>query len=284
MSYHTLISPEKLAELIAGDGPIVVDCRFDLSDTGAGERAFSESHIPGAQYAHLDRDLSAPIIPGVTGRHPLPSPERATEVFSRMGISAGRQVVAYDGSGGVFAGRLWWMLKWLGHDQVAVLDGGWQSWREGGLPVETERQDAGTGRFIPEPRHEMVVSVEELSDTRTRERYRLVDARDIDRFLGKTEPLDPVAGHIPGAVCLPHAGNLDERQQFLPVDRLRRRYGDLVAGSSAQDLVFYCGSGVSAAHNILAMAHAGLGLPKLYPGSWSEWICDSERPVATGDE
>ncbi|MCB0192320.1 MAG: sulfurtransferase [Anaerolineae bacterium] len=280
MPYTTLISAAELAENLSKPNWVVVDCRFMLNNTEQGRRDYQESHITGAVYAHLDEDLSGPIIPGQTSRHPLPDIDRFTQTLSSWGIDNTTQVIAYDGGGGAIAARLWWMLRWLGHNAVAVLDGGWASWLKSGYPVNSGLETNSPAMFTPHPRPELVLDADAVDTIRTDPAYRLADSRNADRYRGENETIDPVAGHIPGAISLPFANNLDSNQQFLPAGELRRRFEKALEGTPTEQTVFYCGSGVTAAHNVLAMAHAGLGEARLYAGSWSEWITDPNRPVA----
>ena len=250
----------------------VFDCRFDLADADAGGHRYTEGHIPGAAYLHLNIDLSGPVEPGRTGRHPLPERGAFAALLAQHGVTGDTQVVAYDDTGGMFAARLWWMVRWTGHAAVAVLDGGYQAWLEReGTHTAT---DSAHPPSVPSP-----VSMQHL-----RERagtWTLIDARASDRFRGENETIDPVAGHIPGALNAPFQGNLGDDGQFLEPVELLRRFNDLLAGEGGKPVVCYCGSGVSAAHNVLAMVHAGMPEPALYPGSWSEWITDPGNPVAT---
>ncbi|MCB0167860.1 MAG: sulfurtransferase [Anaerolineae bacterium] len=282
MTYSTLISVEELAEKLFEPGWVVVDCRFVLTDVEQGRRDYQASHIAGAVYAHLDEDLSGPIIPGQTGRHPLPEVDIVAQTLGHLGINNQTQVVAYDSGGGGIAARLWWILRWLGHDTVAVLNGGWAAWQSSGFPVRSSIETNAPKIFTPRPRPELILNADAVDKIRTDPAFRLVDARGADRFRGENETLDPVAGHIPGAISLPFAANLDANQRFLPVEKLKERFQTVLEETPADHTVFYCGSGVTAAHNVLAMAHAGLGEARLYPGSWSEWITDEKRPVAKG--
>ncbi len=282
MIYSTLISALELAGRLSDDDWVVVDCRFSLDDPQRGRRDYLNGHIPRAVYAHLDEDLSGTIIAGQSGRHPLPTVDEMTETFSSMGIAEGIQVVAYDDAGGAIASRLWWMLHYLGHDAAAVLDGGWKRWMHAELPTRSGREANMRRAFSPRPRDEWIVSADEVEDLRTRPEWRLIDARKADRYRGEAEPIDPVAGHIPGAISAPFEGNLDYEGLFLKPEKLRERFEDLVGDTPASRVVSYCGSGVTAAHNLLALAHAALGHGRLYPGSWSEWITNTEREVATG--
>lgn len=261
----------------------VIDARFSLADADQGAREYAEGHVPGAVYAHLDDDLSGPIVPGVTGRHPLPSVERAVAVFSRLGIDESMQVAVYDGAGGSVAARVWWMLRWLGHDAVAVVDGGWPAWTAEGLPVTRDVPQAAPRDFKADVRPHLATDVEGVDGYRVNVDWAVLDARTPERFRGEQEPIDPVAGHIPGARCASFDGNLGEDGRFLPPEELKRRFEVLLGGIPAERAVNYCGSGVSACHNLLAIAHAGLGDAVLYPGSWSEWITDEDRPVGVGD-
>ncbi|MYA76645.1 MAG: sulfurtransferase [Gemmatimonadetes bacterium] len=261
----------------------VIDARFSLADAEQGAREYSEGHVPGALYAHLDDDLSGPIVRGVTGRHPLPSVERATEIFSQLGIDGSVQVAVYDDSGGSTAARVWWMLRWLGHDAVAVLDGGWPAWTGAGLPVTQDDPEVAPRTFVPNVRANLVTDVDGVDRHRKDADWVVLDARTPERFRGEQEPIDPVAGHIPGATCATFDANLGEDGCFQSPEELRRRFEGIFGGLAADRAINYCGSGVSACHNLLAIAHAGLGDAVLYPGSWSEWITDEDRPIGTGE-
>jgi thiosulfate/3-mercaptopyruvate sulfurtransferase len=282
-AYQTLITPADLGPHTADPAWAVVDCRFLLRDPPAGRRAYLEGHIPGAVYAHLNDDLSGPVIPGRTGRHPLPEPAELAQRFSLWGIDGRTQVVAYDDSGGSMAARLWWALKWLGHDAAAVLDGGWQAWQQAGLPRARGEERRTPRRFVSRLRPGLAVSAETVNQVRAAPDWRVLDARAAERFRGENETIDPVAGHIPGALSAPFADNLDAEGRFRGPGELRARYQRLLGGAPAERVVAYCGSGVTAAHDVLAMAYAGLGEARLYAGSWSEWITDPARPVAIGE-
>lgn len=284
MAHSTLIRRDELALHLGEPNWAVVDCRFTLGKPDRGHDAYLRGHIPGAVYAHLDRDLAGPVVTGRTGRHPLPDVETFSRTLSAWGIDAAVQVVAADDSGGSMAARLWWMLRWLGHDAVAVLDGGWQAWQEAGYPVREGEETRAPRNFVAHPRGERVVSVAEVATHLGDPGFRLVDARAPDRYRGENETIDPVAGHIPGALSLPYAGNLDSAGLFRPKEALRSRFRAALGERHPTSTVFYCGSGVSATHDLLAMAHAGLGDGRLFPGSWSEWIADPDRPVARGAE
>jgi len=283
VAYTTLISAVELAEHLDDPDWLIVDCRFSLTDTERGRRDYEEAHIPGALYAHLDEDLSGPVRAGQTGRHPLPDAEAFARQLGEWGVSDGIQVVAYDDSNGGIAARLWWMLRWLGHDAAAVLNGGWTHWSDAGLPTRGGVESPTRRNFTAQLRSYLAVdgtTVEEMLDG---QRSKLVDSRAADRYRGENETIDPVAGHIPGAICAPYQDNIGPDGLFLAKEALKSRFQSLLADTTAEQAVFYCGSGVTAAQNILAMAHAGLGDARLYPGSWSEWIVDPARPIAVGE-
>ncbi len=280
MIYDTLIDPDKLYMHLGDPDWIVVDCRFNLMDTEAGRRAYQESHIPGAHYAHLDQDLSGPITP-VSGRHPLPDPAQLARTLGTWGIGETSQVVAYDDAGGIIAGRLWWLLRWLGHPNCALLDGGLPRWRNQGLPL-TEDPPKPQLAVLPD-RHDdglWVDSATILANVEIDDSL-LLDARAAARFNGEMEPIDPVAGHIPGAENLPLEGNLHVDGHFLEPAELRQRYKAVLGERSPNQIIHMCGSGVTACHNLLAMEVAGLKGSKLYTGSWSEWIRDPARPISS---
>ncbi|MGC4085470.1 MAG: sulfurtransferase [Vicinamibacterales bacterium] len=280
MPYTTLVTTEALATLIDSPDVAIIDCRFDLANTSAGEAAYTEGHIPGAVYAHLDRDLSAAKT-GTNGRHPLPSPEVAAATFGRLGIGPGVQVVAYDQDSGMFASRLWWMLRWLGHDAVAVLDGGFARWRGELRPVTTTITTPVARTFTPSVRSSMTVSADDVAHLAASADVRLVDARAPERFRGEQEQIDPVAGHIPGALNHFFGRNL-AHGHFKSPDELREGFDESFGNVPGDRIVCYCGSGVTACHNVLALEHAGFTGVRLYPGSWSEWIADPSRGVEKG--
>ena len=279
MTYTTLITPADLEPQLMAPGWVVVDCRFALDRPEYGRQEYERAHIPGAIYAHLNEDLSGPIVPGKTGRHPLPDVADAAQTFGRLGIDNNAQVIAYDDAGGAYAARLWWMLGWLGHERVAVLDGGWQRWRAEGRPTSAANEIQEAKTFSPRPRPELIADAEEVGRVANDPAYRVIDSRSAERYQGAHEPIDPVAGHIPGAVSAPLTENLDANGCFLPTSQLTDRFHAVLGDVPADHAVFYCGSGVSAAQNVLALAHAGLGEGRLYVGSWSEWITDPDRPV-----
>lgn len=284
MLYTTILSTSELADHLADPDWAIVDCRFWLADSERGRRDYQQAHIPGAVYAHLDEDLSGPIVPGKTGRHPLPAVDAIAQTFSNWGIDSRVQVVAYDDAGASMAGRVWWMLRWLGHDAVAVLDGGFPHWQKEGRTTRSGVETRSPRSFAPYPRPEMLASTADVLAA-MRDAHQLVfDSRAAERYRGENETIDPVAGHIPGAVSAPYADNIGPDGLFLPREALRDRFEALLDDVPAEQTMFYCGSGVSAAQNLIALAHAGLGDARLYAGSWSEWIADPSRPIAIGNE
>lgn len=276
--HTTLISPKDLAAHGSNSDWVIVDCRFDLADPQRGWRAYQQSHIPQSLYAHLDDDLSGAVIPQKTGRHPLPAPEDLAQTFSRWGIDSQRQVVAYDDAGGAIAARLWWMLRWLGHDAVAVLDGGWPHWLAENLPTSQAIADPAPRSFVPKLRNHLLVNAHEVLMALEDPTYGICDARSADRFRGENATIDPIAGHIAHARSAPFAENLGSDGRFLPQEALRQRFRSLLGTLETRHMINYCGSGVTACHNLLALLHAGLGDGLLYAGSWSEWITDENRP------
>jgi thiosulfate/3-mercaptopyruvate sulfurtransferase len=275
----TLITVSDLAAHLGDAGWIPCDCRHDLADTEAGRRAYVDSHIPGARFMHLDEDLSAPKT-GKNGRHPLPDPERFARRLGELGISNSSRVVAYDASGGPYAARLWWMLRWLGHEAVAVLDGGWNAWLAAGHPTTSETPRIMPARFAPRIRTDTAVDAKSVAAHLGAPEPFLLDARAPNRYRGENETLDPVAGHIPGAANRFFQLNLDADGKFKPVGMLKQEFTALLGGAAPGNATHYCGSGVTACHNLLAMEIAGLTGSRLYPGSWSEWCADPSHPVA----
>lgn len=276
-----LVSVSELSANLGNPDWRVFDCRFSLADGQAGAKAYSDSHIPGALYINLEQDLSTPHIPGETGRHPLPEKGQWIATVQNLGLNPDSQVVIYDDAGGAMAARLWWMLRWVGHNNVAVLNGGWQAWQLADLPVTAEQPlppDKSEYDYNALPSLVKLVTADDIDA----DKQLLLDARELPRFRGEVEPLDPVAGHIPGALCSPFSANLDSERRFRNQQQLQDKFKE--AKATDKPVVCYCGSGVTAAHNILAMKIAGLDEPALYPGSWSEWITDTARPVATSDE
>lgn len=283
MSFSTIISTEDLADRLDDPSIVVVDVRSSLADAGYGERAFALGHIPGAVYADLNRDLSDPPGGG-RGRHPLPDVATMSSTFGGMGISRDSQVVAYDDADGMYASRLWWMLRYLGHDRVAVLDGGFAKWSQEGRTVSTESLAREPVPFYAEPNPGMLAMAEEVDSMRLDPRRLLIDSRAPDRYRGENETIDPVAGHIPGAKNRFFRKNVREDGTMRDATELAAELREQLSGLEPADAIVYCGSGVTACHNLLAMAHAGLGGARLYAGSWSEWISDESRPVAVGED
>lgn len=259
----------------------IFDCRHDLKRPDYGSQAYARGHIPGAQFMNLDRDLSGPAN-GRNGRHPLPEVAAISAKLSGCGVGPGTQVVAYDNEGGIFASRLWWLLRWLGHEQVAVLDGGLAGWKRAKLPLVEELPRIAAARFVAKPRGGLVTADTVLAALGQAERL-VIDARSPERFRGENETLDPVGGHIPGAVNRFYFDNLDDDGcYFKSADELREELTELLAGRDPRSVIQQCGSGVTACHNLLAMELAGLSGSELYAGSWSEWCADPARPVAKG--
>ena len=278
MRHRTLVSPVTLAQHI--ENWAIVDCRFDLQDEAWGLGEYLAAHIPGAVYASLATDLSGAAT-GTNGRHPLPPPDRLAATFGRLGIDSTAQVVVYDQDLGTYAARLWWMLRYLGHEAVAVLDGGWARWTAEGLPVRAGMETRPSRAFSASPRKELVASLEEAkraSDTAGL----LIDARAPERFEGRSESIDRAAGHIPGAINRFYKDNVTSDGSMQSAETLRSAYEQLLAARTPREAIMYCGSGVTACHNLLAMEHAGLPGARLYVGSWSEWSSDPDRPIETG--
>jgi thiosulfate/3-mercaptopyruvate sulfurtransferase len=279
--FTTLIDANTLSEHLSSDDLTLFDCRFDLGNTQWGDTEYARAHVPGALYLHLDRDLSGPVT-SHSGRHPLPDPAHFASRLAALGVSPDRQIVAYDQGNSAYAARLWWLARWIGLRNVAVLDGGIAAWRAAGLPLDTEVR-------TPQPRELGVtlaanawVSTEAVDELRLRPGNLLIDARGAERFAGRNETLDPVAGHVPGARNRPFLDNLGADGRFLSADVLRQRFDTLLGSVGPSAVVAMCGSGVTACHNLLALEHAGFHGARLYAGSWSEWIRDPRRPIATG--
>jgi len=278
MNCTTLISVSELASHLEDPQLVIFDCRHDLMKPGAGELAYAQGHIPGAHFADTDRDLSGPKN-GRNGRHPLPDAQIFKEWLGRNGVEASTQVVGYDNVGSASAARLWWLLKWLGHERVAVLDGGWEAWVKAQQPISTSAPASKQVRFTGTPRDNWVGVTDVVGNLFSKE-FVVIDARAADRFKGLTEPIDPVAGHIPGARNRLYKDNLLPDGRYKTAEQLRAEFNALLAGTPPERIVHQCGSGVSACHNLLAMEIAGLPGSRLYPGSWSEWVADATRPVA----
>lgn len=277
MKFSTLIDAATLQQHLGQADWCVLDVRHQLTDVDHGERAYKAGHIPGARFLHCDRDLSGEKT-GSNGRHPLPDPVRFAAMLAEIGISQNSQVIVYDDAQGMIAGRLWWMLRWIGHDAVAVLDGGLASWLALGGELRTQVECKPAGNLSAQIREPAVSAGEVLQNIESGERL-IVDARSPDRFRGENETLDPVGGHIPGAANRFFRDNLAEDGRFKSAERLRQEWLKILGEREPERIVHQCGSGVSACHNMLAMEYAGLSGSRLYAGSWSEWCADSQRPV-----
>jgi thiosulfate/3-mercaptopyruvate sulfurtransferase len=283
MAYTTLISSDQANQHLQDTRWVFVDCRYYLDHTQQGRREYSQAHIPGALYADLGKDLSSPVVPGVTGRHPLPDVKTLSQTFSRWGVGPETQVVVYDQGPGMIAARLWWMLQWLGHDKAAVLEGGWKKWQQEGGPVSQSLPMKKSQVFTPVVHPELVADADDILAEIANPHVRILDARAADRYRGENETLDPVAGHIPGALSAPFMCNLGADGLFRSIEELQSMYNTMLGHTPTSDTIIYCGSGVTAAHNILVLKHIGMGMARLYPGSWSHWITDKQRPTATGE-
>ncbi|UCO96752.1 sulfurtransferase [Metapseudomonas lalkuanensis] len=284
MSLAQLISPAQLSARQEEPGLVILDCRFSLDDPAYGERSYAESHIPKARFADLEHDLSGPVTKGVTGRHPLPDPAALAEKLRNWGIDAESTVVLYDDGPGAFAARAWWLLAWLGkRDGVFLLDGGLKAWRDAELPLTAVTPTAQPGTFSGQPDSSLLVDADALQQRLGDANLTLLDARALPRFKGEVEPIDPVAGHIPGAQCAAFSDNLGGDGRFLPADALKQRFAALLGDRPLDEVVAYCGSGVTACHNLFALCLAGYPLARLYAGSWSEWITNPSRPLAKGE-
>jgi thiosulfate/3-mercaptopyruvate sulfurtransferase len=276
--YEDIIETSTLAEHLNDPAWVIFDCRFDLMNPSWGEAEYKKAHIPTATYAHLDHDLAGPIT-AATGRHPLPDPVVFAQRLSGWGVENGKQVIVYDNAGGGFAARLWWMLKYYGHSAVAVLNGGYAKYTVEGRPLETQITSRPAGHFLPRINPTMLVDAVQVNLLRQDPAYKLIDARAEARFQGIEEPIDPVAGHIPGAINRFHGQNLTPDGTLLHLDELRWQFSSLIGDTPPDHVVVYCGSGVTSCHHLLAMHSIGLGMPRLYAGSWSEWIRDPNHPI-----
>lgn len=281
-SGQLLITPARLAVgLGSRDVPVVVDCRFDLMNPAAGREKWAAGHIPGAFYADLDRDLASPRTAD-SGRHPLPSADQLATLFGAWGLTPERQLVAYDDVGGAIATRLWWLARWAGHSNVVVLDGGLQAWEADGLALTTDHPLLTEGEYPVSAGQLPEITVDEVAVLVAAHELTLIDARDPVRFAGGAEPIDPVAGHVPGALNRAFSQNLDEQGAFKRPAALAEEFAELFA-DTPPTVASMCGSGVTACHNLFAMKLAGLPDGRLYVGSWSEWIRDPDRPVGSSD-
>ena len=273
--FTTLINEAELFKAYDDPDWIIFDARYDLMGKNAGKDAYLQEHIPGAIYVDLHDDLSKSPSTN-TGRHPLPTPAAINALFSELGICSNMQVVVYDDNAGSFAARLWWMLRYMQHKNVAVLDGGWQSWIAAERPINQEVVTRVSAEFNNGELDSRVIDIEEVDKFE-----RIIDSRDPARYRGEIEPIDKAAGHIPGATNRFWKDNLTENGTFKTKQKLKQEFEEIFGNIKSEDAVFYCGSGVTACHNLLAATHAGLNLPKLYAGSWSEWSSTPGKPVAT---
>ncbi|WP_434704221.1 sulfurtransferase [Pseudomonas sp. Z1-12] len=284
MPIAQLISPQALEQRRSQPGLVILDCRFALEDPDYGQRSYAEGHIAGASFADLERDLSGAVTKGVTGRHPLPEPEALIERLKTWGLDNDSEVVLYDDGPGAYAARAWWLLAWLGkRDGVYILDGGLKAWHAAGLPLSLDPPQNGRGTFSGAPDASLLIDAQALQQRLGEPAMTLLDARALPRFKGEVEPIDPIAGHIPGAQCAAFTDNLGADGRFLPAERLTQRFAEKLGERSPTELVAYCGSGVTACHNLFALCLAGYPLGRLYAGSWSEWINDPQRGVAKGE-
>jgi thiosulfate/3-mercaptopyruvate sulfurtransferase len=279
--FTTLIDATTLASQLEREDLALFDCRFDLGNPRWGESEHARAHIPGAQYVHLDRDLSGPLTPQ-SGRHPLPDPHAFAARIAALGAGPDVRLVAYDQGNGAYAARFWWLARWIGVHRVAVLDGGLAAWRAAGFPLEVVTRTPRARTLTVTLATDAALDTARVDTLRQDPGSLLLDARAADRFAGRNETLDPVAGHIPGARNAPYMANLGAEGRFLPVQALRKRWSILLGSRPPAAVIAMCGSGVTACHNLLALEHAGLPGGRLYPGSWSEWIRDPQRPIATG--
>jgi thiosulfate/3-mercaptopyruvate sulfurtransferase len=277
VKFSTLVSPDQLAQHLHDPQWVIIDCRFALTRPESGRQAYAKAHIAGARYAHLNEDLSGAVTP-TSGRHPLPDPGLLANKLGLWGVDHDKQVVVYDDSFGSMAVRLWWLLRWLGHDAVALLDGGFPAWQRQGRELSAEIPVIRPAEFHPAPDNSLWVDSGAVLGALQQERL-IIDARPEERFSGLFEPLDKVAGHIPGSLNAPFEDNLDMRGNFLKAEELRAQYESLLHGTPSREVIHMCGSGVTACHNLLALEIAGLPGGKLYVGSWSEWITDPSRPI-----
>ena len=282
MTHNTLVSATTLNENINNPKWIIIDCRFSLANSDAGSYAYRHGHLPNARYAHLNHDLSS-TLSDLNGRHPLPSFKLLANKLGAWSISNNTQIVVYDDAGGAFAARLWWLLKSLGHNKVAVLNGGIQHWQKQGYALTTTLPTQNPTTFRPYLNTTLWLTAGQLQNKLARKSICLIDARTPERYRGEQEPIDPVAGHIPGSLNRPFQLNFDSTGLFLPAESLNSQFKKVIGTTVPEQVVHYCGSGVTACHNLLAMEIAGLTGSKLYAGSWSEWIRDKNRGVAKGN-
>lgn len=280
--FELLVNAEQVQANLNNSDWLILDVRHDLADHQAGRHAYKQGHIPGAVFLDHEVDLAAPKT-GLNGRHPLPSRQDLAQLLQKNGLRDGMQVVVYDAQNSLFASHMWWMLRWLGHPQVAILDGGWQAWQQLGGAEETgpaKPAPAAAELSVPEQAAMPTVQTEQVLKNLSKPIFTVLDARAAERYRGDVEPMDPVAGHIPDALNRSHLNNLGEQGRFKPAEQLRQEFQDLLGAISAEMVVHQCGSGITACHNLFAMELAGLSGSSIYPGSWSEWVSDASRPVA----
>ncbi|MAR78109.1 MAG: sulfurtransferase [Gammaproteobacteria bacterium] len=282
MSYKTIISAENLINSLQDENTLVFDCRCDIKDTTYGIQAYTEGHIPGSIYVNVDTDLASEKTPS-SGRHPLPDADALSEKLSQWGLSSEKQAVIYDDASGAFAGRMWWILKWLGHKKVAVLDGGLGSYMSIGGKLTTDETIFEKNIFTPNIQSEMVVEITDVEEAQYKMNKLIIDARSKERYLGIKDLVDPIAGHVPGAISHPLSLNLNKDGKFRSPEDLKLAFDKIIADTTSENVISMCGSGITACHNILAMEIAGIKGIKLYVGSWSEWITDKSRPIANID-
>lgn len=284
MPLAQLIECEQLATQLNNNNLIIFDCRFALDNPNYGQQAYQKAHIPNAIYLDLDKDLSSPVIKGKTSRHPLPNFQTLVERLAQCGLNNDCTVIIYDDGSTPFASKLWWTLIWLGKkDNIFLLNGGFTAWQKAGLPTTGEIPATKQGNFNGRPDNSLVITAKALEEQLNDNQLTLLDARALPRFRGEIEPLDTAAGHIPGASCADFSANLNAEGYFLPPEALKKRFEALINKKPIDKVIAYCGSGVSACHNLFALCLAGYPLMPLYAGSWSEWITDPKRPIATGD-
>jgi thiosulfate/3-mercaptopyruvate sulfurtransferase len=278
MSYSTIISAQQLNTIISDDNVRVFDCRFSLKDSQGGLKSYQSGHLPMAQFADMDTQLSSAMT-RTSGRHPLPDASVFLAQLKAWGINKDTQVIVYDDISGAFAARLWWMMRWMGHEKVAVLDGGMQQWTQQGLALNQDKVEFAAGDFSGSANMDWLVDIDTVREQLDANKITLIDARAADRFTGKDKNIDPVPGHIPGSNNLPFGGNLTKDGMFEASDIINQRFTKIIQDQALTNVVNMCGSGVTACHNLLAQAVAGIPPTKIFIGSWSQWIKDPSRPV-----
>ena len=283
MGFNTIISAHELKEIINNDNVRVFDCRFSLKDPQGGLKSYQQGHVPNAQFADMDTQLSSAMTE-TSGRHPLPDADVFIKQLKAWGVNNDTQVIAYDDISGAFAARLWWMMRWVGHEDVAVLNGGIQKWTDAGYTLTNDNVEFTRGDYSGVANMEWLVDITSVESELTANNITLIDARSADRFTAKDQKTDPVPGHVPGAINLPFPGNLTKDGVFESPDILKQRFDNVIQNQPLTNVVHMCGSGVTACHNLLAQAMAGLPPTKIFIGSWSQWIRDPSRPVATGED